>query len=170
MNIEDDYQGWAYLTDPVLLHIFQHLSTREILNAGATCRNWNLISYDELLWRNKFRKNFNISSSIGIKPGTTYFLYTRCIKVSFTFVGPTEKIYNWHFFKLSGETSWYEEYKRLTYHAPLVETEVLKSHTAAVLHVTFSHDGKYFVTCSSDGFVLVNLMVLLPVTNLKKRP
>ncbi|XP_065202814.1 F-box/WD repeat-containing protein 5 [Planococcus citri] len=54
-----------------------------------------------------------------------------------------------------GQTSWYEEFKRLTFHAPLVETEILKSHSEPVLYVTFSHDGKYFVTCSMDGFVLV---------------
>ncbi|XP_018372770.1 PREDICTED: F-box/WD repeat-containing protein 5 isoform X2 [Trachymyrmex cornetzi] len=34
-----------------------------------------------------------------------------------------------------GKTSWLGEFKRLTYHTPLIETEVLKEHSHQVLHV-----------------------------------
>lgn len=73
MNADEDYQSnWAYLTEPVLLEIFQYLGLRDVLNAGAVCKNWNTVSYDNLLWRSYFRKDFNIDSSIKIKPGTPY--------------------------------------------------------------------------------------------------
>ncbi|XP_072743715.1 F-box/WD repeat-containing protein 5 [Anoplolepis gracilipes] len=54
-----------------------------------------------------------------------------------------------------GKTSWLEEFKRLAYHTPLIETEVLKEHSHQVLHVSFSHNGKMFATCSKDGYILV---------------
>ena len=54
-----------------------------------------------------------------------------------------------------GKTCWFEEYQRLWQHTPLLETEVLKGHTHQVLHVSFSHNGKYFATCSKDGYVIL---------------
>ncbi|CAH1977239.1 unnamed protein product [Acanthoscelides obtectus] len=51
--------------------------------------------------------------------------------------------------------SWYEEYKRLCYNIPIVQTENLQDHGDQVLHVSFSHNGKYFATCSKDGYVMV---------------
>lgn len=56
---------------------------------------------------------------------------------------------------IPGKTSWFEEFKRLTYHTPLIETEVLNRHSHQVLHVSFSHNGKMFATCSKDGYILV---------------
>ncbi|XP_066582854.1 F-box/WD repeat-containing protein 5 [Prorops nasuta] len=56
---------------------------------------------------------------------------------------------------MPGKTSWLGEFKRLAYHTPLLETEVLKEHTHQVLHVSFSHNGKLFATCSKDGYILV---------------
>nr|CAI5842867.1 unnamed protein product [Callosobruchus analis] len=55
---------------------------------------------------------------------------------------------------LPGKT-WYEEYKRLCYNIPIVQTEHLQDHGDQVLHVSFSHNGKYFATCSKDGYVMV---------------
>uniref|UniRef100_A0A0A9ZH48 F-box/WD repeat-containing protein 5 n=1 Tax=Lygus hesperus TaxID=30085 RepID=A0A0A9ZH48_LYGHE len=54
-----------------------------------------------------------------------------------------------------GKTSWYEEYKRLHYHTPVVCCEVLNHHRHEVLHVSFSHDGTMFATSSKDGFIRV---------------
>ncbi|KAK0092614.1 hypothetical protein PV326_001024 [Microctonus aethiopoides] len=56
---------------------------------------------------------------------------------------------------MPGKTSWLGEFKRLTYHTPLLETEVLKEHSHQVLHVSFSHNGKMFATCSKDGYIFV---------------
>ncbi|CAG9814259.1 unnamed protein product [Phaedon cochleariae] len=55
---------------------------------------------------------------------------------------------------LSGRT-WYNEFKRLCYHIPVVQTETIVDHDDQVLHVSFSHNGKYFATCSKDGYVLL---------------
>ena len=52
-------------------------------------------------------------------------------------------------------TTWYEEYQRLVQNVPMVLTEVLKAHSHQVLHVSFSHNGKMFATCSKDGLVIV---------------
>jgi hypothetical protein len=51
------------------------------------------------------------------------------------------------------------EYKRLSYHTPIIQTEVLKEHSHQVLHVSFAHNGKMFATCSKDGYVLVKLCI-----------
>nr|XP_033333304.1 F-box/WD repeat-containing protein 5 isoform X2 [Megalopta genalis] len=56
---------------------------------------------------------------------------------------------------MPGKTSWLGEFKRLTYHIPLIETEELKEHSHKVLHVSFSHNGEMFATCSQDGFIFV---------------
>ncbi|CAH1113862.1 unnamed protein product, partial [Psylliodes chrysocephalus] len=55
---------------------------------------------------------------------------------------------------VAGRT-WYEEFNRLSYHIPVVQTEILLEHSDQVLHVSFSHNGKYFATCSKDGYVIL---------------
>lgn len=66
-----------------------------------------------------------------------------------------------YFIFFVGKTSWLGEFKRLAYHTPLIETEVLKEHSHQVLHVSFSHNGKMFATCSKDGYILVSLSFIL---------
>lgn len=51
------------------------------------------------------------------------------------------------------ESSWKSEYRRLLYEAPVIESEVLRDHGHQVLHVSFSHDGSCFASCSKDGHV-----------------
>jgi len=58
-------------------------------------------------------------------------------------------------YKSSHSNSWQFEYKRLFYHSPLIESEILEEHTDQVLHVSFSHNGTLFATCSRDGYVRV---------------
>lgn len=60
--------------------------------------------------------------------------------------------------------TWREEFKRLKWYVPVEEVEVIKGHRDEVLHVSFSHDGKSFASCSKDGFVKVmcNLYLDLP--------
>ncbi|CAG9767627.1 unnamed protein product [Ceutorhynchus assimilis] len=55
---------------------------------------------------------------------------------------------------VAGKT-WYEEFRRLCYEIPVVQTEMLEEHTHQVLHVSFAHNGKYFASCSKDGYVTV---------------
>lgn len=60
---------------------------------------------------------------------------------------------------LAGAESWYGEYKRLTYNIPMVLTDdLVDAHGHQVLHVSFSHNGKMFATCSKDGFVIVSFL------------
>jgi len=56
--------------------------------------------------------------------------------------------------------SWREEYERLTDRCPCIESEVIRSHTDQVLHVSFSHDGRLFATTSKDGFIKVKARCL----------
>lgn len=56
----------------------------------------------------------------------------------------------------SGAKSWRSEYKRLVSKIPMVKTDELKEHAHQVLHVSFSHNGKLFATCSKDGYVIVS--------------
>ncbi|XP_044752618.1 F-box/WD repeat-containing protein 5 [Coccinella septempunctata] len=51
--------------------------------------------------------------------------------------------------------SWYQEFRRLHYNVPVIQTEVIREHYDQVLHITFSHNGRYFVTCSRDCFVMI---------------
>ncbi|XP_056644691.1 F-box/WD repeat-containing protein 5 [Diorhabda carinulata] len=55
---------------------------------------------------------------------------------------------------VAGRT-WREEFIRLSYNIPVVQTETLLQHGDQVLHVSFSHNGKYFATCSKDGYVIL---------------
>jgi F-box/WD-40 domain protein 5 len=61
--------NWYYLPDSILLHIFQYLSARELLDVGLTCRSWLRVSYDEFLWKDLFYCNFKIDPSVKIVPG-----------------------------------------------------------------------------------------------------
>lgn len=54
-----------------------------------------------------------------------------------------------------GMVSWQQEFKRLWYHSPSVESEVLREHRDQVLHVSFAHNGQFFATTSKDGFIKV---------------
>ncbi|KAK3088736.1 hypothetical protein FSP39_023151 [Pinctada imbricata] len=54
-----------------------------------------------------------------------------------------------------GRSSWFQEYKRLYYRVPCIESENVSKHTDQVLHVNFSHNGEMFSTCSKDGFIKV---------------
>ncbi|KAF6327302.1 F-box and WD repeat domain containing 5 [Rhinolophus ferrumequinum] len=52
-------------------------------------------------------------------------------------------------------TSWYEEFQRLYDTVPCVEVQTLKEHTDQVLHLSFSHSGYQFASCSKDCTVKI---------------
>lgn len=54
-------------------------------------------------------------------------------------------------------TSWYEEFRRLYDMVPCVEVQTLKEHTDQVLHLSFSHSGYQFASCSKDCTVKVRV-------------
>ncbi|KAG8269278.1 F-box/WD repeat-containing protein 5, partial [Homalodisca vitripennis] len=65
---------WDIMPDPMLLQVFQYLTARELLDAGQTCRLWNRVSYDEMLWKHLLYRDFRIDSSVGILPGKSSWL------------------------------------------------------------------------------------------------
>uniref|UniRef100_A0A8D1MEV5 F-box and WD repeat domain containing 5 n=1 Tax=Sus scrofa TaxID=9823 RepID=A0A8D1MEV5_PIG len=52
-------------------------------------------------------------------------------------------------------TSWYEEFRRLYDRVPCVEVQTLTEHTDQVLHLSFSHSGYQFASCSKDCTVKI---------------
>ncbi|XP_041481753.1 F-box/WD repeat-containing protein 5-like [Lytechinus variegatus] len=55
----------------------------------------------------------------------------------------------------SGHSSYYREFRRLHYRVPTKCMQVLTDHNDQVLHVSFSHNGKLFASCSKDGTIKV---------------
>ncbi|XP_007475456.1 F-box/WD repeat-containing protein 5 [Monodelphis domestica] len=51
--------------------------------------------------------------------------------------------------------SWYEEFQRLYDTIPCVEVQTLREHTDQVLHLSFSHTGYLFASCSKDCTVKI---------------
>uniref|UniRef100_T1HBG4 Uncharacterized protein n=1 Tax=Rhodnius prolixus TaxID=13249 RepID=T1HBG4_RHOPR len=66
---EEYLSPWTVIPDSVLLHIFNFLSAKEVLNAGLTCKRWNMISLDDILWKHLFFRNFCITPGLPIAPG-----------------------------------------------------------------------------------------------------
>lgn len=66
--------NWSLVPDPILHHIFLHLSPRDILRAGQCCRRWNDISRDDFLWKKIFQRDFKVDRTIGLKPGEDILL------------------------------------------------------------------------------------------------
>ncbi|KAH8385754.1 hypothetical protein KR009_005905 [Drosophila setifemur] len=121
--------GWWAVPEPALLKIFERLNVVDLLRASLCCRRWHNIANDDLLWRQKFQEHFKASSSIPLKPGAD---------------------------------SWRSEYQRLSNHIPFIQAQRLDptienshGHTHQVLHVSFSHNGEMFATCSKDGYVII---------------
>lgn len=52
-------------------------------------------------------------------------------------------------------TSWYEEFRRLYDTVPCVEVQTLREHADQVLHLSFSHSGYQFASCSKDCTIKV---------------
>lgn len=59
---------YSLLPENVLIKIFKHLTSREILNASECCRRWQFVSRDSMLWKAKFREDFKVDKEIKIKP------------------------------------------------------------------------------------------------------
>nr|CAD7205018.1 unnamed protein product [Timema douglasi] len=81
VRVNEAVSSWMYAPDSVLLHIFQFLSPKELLNAGLVCSSWCRLSYDQLLWKHLLYRNFSIDPSVGISPGHTSWVreYQRLV-------------------------------------------------------------------------------------------
>ncbi|XP_036320698.1 F-box/WD repeat-containing protein 5 isoform X1 [Rhagoletis pomonella] len=127
---------WWSLPEPILFRIYWMLPIRDLLNSGATCKRWWNVSNDELMWKQKFVLHYKIDPIIRLKPVSLYYFGINGL----TYIG-TE--------------SWKSEYKRLSWNIPYVQAQRLEGHTHQVLHVSFSHNGEMFATCSKDGYVII---------------
>lgn len=56
---------------------------------------------------------------------------------------------------VTAAVSWYDEFQRLYDTIPCVEVQALKEHNDQVLHLSFSHSGCLFASCSKDCTVKV---------------
>ncbi|EDW02878.1 F-box/WD repeat-containing protein 5 [Drosophila grimshawi] len=128
-TVDEPEMGWWALPEPALLQIFAQLSVYDLLQAGLSCRRWNAICNDDLLWRDKFQEHFRASPSIPLKPGASSWrseyqrLSTKIPFVQAQRLEPSDG---------SNE-----------------------GHTHQVLHVSFAHNGEMFATCSKDGYVII---------------
>ena len=145
-------QSWSNIPDHVLLQIYGYLKVEVIpfvyihkwfcvFNLFLMINIFVRKSSQQVLWKSLVKRDWNVDPKIGLAPGN--YLKSYC-----------EMLY-WCLFFSPGKLSWQLEYRRLWLHTPLLETEILKGHTHQVLHVSFSHNGKYFATCSKDGYILV---------------
>ncbi|NP_001086956.1 F-box and WD repeat domain containing 5 S homeolog [Xenopus laevis] len=55
-----------------------------------------------------------------------------------------------HILRCPGAESWYEEFQRVSDTVPCVEVQRLREHGDQVLHISFSHSGDRFASCSKD--------------------
>ncbi|XP_006900653.1 PREDICTED: F-box/WD repeat-containing protein 5 [Elephantulus edwardii] len=69
-------------------------------------------------------------------------------------------------------TSWYEEFRRLYDAVPCVEVQTLREHADQVLHLSFSHSGAQFASCSKDCTVKIwsNELVITLLHSTDMRP
>jgi F-box-like len=68
-ELRDDEEGWSLIPENILVRIFKQLSVKDILNSSETCKRWNFISNDSILWKYKFTQDFKVDKSTRRKPG-----------------------------------------------------------------------------------------------------
>lgn len=66
---EMDEGGWAYLPETLLVSVLKYLPARDIVTVSEVCKRWNVGSYDSLLWKYRFLRDFKVETSIPRKPG-----------------------------------------------------------------------------------------------------
>lgn len=149
--------SWYNLPEPVLTRILWLLPIKDMTSLSATCRRWYSIANDDFLWKQKLQKHFKIDPSIDIKPGNVPIgSYSRHFQFNSQFIALDIVGY------VAGAESWKSEYVRLRTHIPFIQTQCLNGHNHQVLHVSFSHNGQMFATCSKDGFVIVCFQPAFP--------
>ncbi|KAG8518638.1 F-box/WD repeat-containing protein 5 [Galemys pyrenaicus] len=152
-NVTMDEGGTPLLPDSLVYQIFLSLGPADVLAAGLVCRQWQAVSRDEFLWREQFYRYYQVARDVPRHPGQHWRSPqppspTRC----------QARIAALHRVAVStptAATSWYEEFRRLYDTVPCVEVQTLREHTDQVLHLSFSHSGYRFASCSKDCTVKV---------------
>lgn len=70
----EDSDGWSLIPENVLVRIFKCLTVEDILSCSETCKRWNFISQDSILWKFKFQTDFKVRKNIARKPGKRHHL------------------------------------------------------------------------------------------------
>ncbi|XP_043354968.1 F-box/WD repeat-containing protein 5 isoform X1 [Dermochelys coriacea] len=118
------------LPDCILYEIFLYLDHVDVLSVGLVCRQWHAVARDEFLWKELFYRYYRVSREVPRHPGLVFL-------TMFTAV------------------SWYEDFQRLYDTIPCVEVQTLTEHNDQVLHLSFSHTGYLFASCSKDCTVKI---------------
>lgn len=61
---EEDNGYWCYLAEAALLQVFGYLDHKDLMNVGLVCKTWNATSYDDLLWRDIFHRDFKTDVTV----------------------------------------------------------------------------------------------------------
>ncbi|NXG52686.1 FBXW5 protein, partial [Psilopogon haemacephalus] len=124
--------GGPLLPDSVLYEIFLYLDHVDVLSVGLVCQQWHAVARDEFLWKELFYRYYRISREL--LPSTYAPVLCPCTAAA---------------------VSWYDEFQRLYDTIPCVEVQALKEHNDQVLHLSFSHSGCLFASCSKDCTVKI---------------
>lgn len=68
-NDDDEEDMWTLIPENVLIKILKYTKVKTIVNCAATCKRWNFICNDEMLWKWRFQQDFRIDKLIQRKPG-----------------------------------------------------------------------------------------------------
>lgn len=167
-----DEGGAPLLPDSLVYQIFLSLGPADVLAAGLVCRQWQAVSRDEFLWREQFYRYYQVARDVPRHPGQhqpSRWLGTagpglpalglggsrRVGRVAPGCQGPGSKARGPSMTAPTAATSWFEEFRRLYDAVPCVEVQTLREHSDQVLHLSFSHSGGQFASCSKDCTVKV---------------
>ena len=54
---------WHSLPEELLLQLFSYLKHGEIISVSKTCKRWNQVGRDDILWKRLIRRDFKIPES-----------------------------------------------------------------------------------------------------------
>ena len=136
----DHAQPWHILPDSLLIELFRFLDAEDLDRVGRVCANWLRVSRDEFLWKDVFCRRWGLNGKTLTSPSSS----------------PSSPSSSLPRLCSQRRKGWREEYIRLDYLAPCVESEAHAGVLAdEVLHVCFSPDGQHFATSSKDATVKV---------------
>ena len=72
---------WSILPEPILIEILSYFQYYEVIKIGNTCKRWQILSKDNLLWKHLLCRDFRISPITKIHSSGMFWLeeYKRLI-------------------------------------------------------------------------------------------
>ena len=114
---------------------------KEVARAGQSCRRWQVLSTDNILWRKIIFRDFRIENRSrldNLETSSWRAEYQRLVDNTPEICTEVSRVFLHTFEDLSSQL-----------------VQVLDTHTNEVLHVSFCQSGDRFVTCSKDGSFIV---------------